>query len=65
MDALAASEAEFRLLAESSSDMVTRVDAEGRMTYISPAADVSLDGNPQNSWAEASTTGSMKVTSKR
>ena len=29
---------EFRLLAESSSDMVTRVDAEGRMTYISPAA---------------------------
>ena len=38
MDALAASEAEFRLLAESSSDMVTRVDAEGRMTYISPAA---------------------------
>lgn len=38
MRALAAREAEFRLLAESSSDMVTRVDAEGLMTYVSPAA---------------------------
>lgn len=38
IQSLAAREAEFRLLAESSSDMVTRVDPEGEMTYVSPAA---------------------------
>ncbi len=35
--ATAAREAHFRLLAENSNDLVTHVDAEGRMTYLSPA----------------------------
>lgn len=36
--ALAAREAEFRLLAEGSSDLVLRLDLDGRIRYASPAA---------------------------
>ena len=36
-EALAASEARFRLLAEQSSDIILRTDVEGRIEYVSPA----------------------------
>ncbi|MGY3615439.1 sensor domain-containing diguanylate cyclase [Bradyrhizobium sp. USDA 10063] len=35
---LAATEADFRLLAEQSSDMVTRIDLDGQIRYVSPSA---------------------------
>ena len=35
--ALRASEAEFRLLSDAANDMVSRVDARGQRTYVSPA----------------------------
>lgn len=35
---LAAKEADFRLFAEKSSDLVTRLDTEERVPYASPAA---------------------------
>ena len=37
--ALAAKEVDFRLLAEGSSDMVTRIGLNGRITYVSPSCD--------------------------
>jgi diguanylate cyclase (GGDEF)-like protein/PAS domain S-box-containing protein len=37
-ETLAAKEAEFRLLAEGSSDMVTRIDLDGRLLYVSPSS---------------------------
>jgi len=37
-ETLAAKEAEFRLLAEESSDMVTRIDLDGRLLYVSPSS---------------------------
>jgi diguanylate cyclase (GGDEF)-like protein/PAS domain S-box-containing protein len=57
--ALAESEATFRLLAENSSDMVSRIDLEGRRTYVSPAAErllglkaASLIGRPANEFID-------------
>lgn len=44
---LAAKEAEFRLLAESASDLVLRFDGEGNRTYISPAAERLLGYTPE------------------
>jgi diguanylate cyclase (GGDEF)-like protein/PAS domain S-box-containing protein len=35
---LVAKEADFRLLAEESSDMVTRIDRDGRILYVSPSS---------------------------
>ncbi len=43
---LAHKEAEFRLLAESASDLVERFDAEGRRLYISPAMERLLGRKP-------------------
>lgn len=39
VSALAAKEADFRLLAEKSSDMVTRIGLDERMQYVSPSSD--------------------------
>jgi diguanylate cyclase (GGDEF)-like protein/PAS domain S-box-containing protein len=57
--ALAESEAAFRLLAENSSDMVARIDLEGRRSYVSPAAErllgcpaATLIGRPANEFIE-------------
>jgi diguanylate cyclase (GGDEF)-like protein/PAS domain S-box-containing protein len=44
--ALAISEANFRLLAENSSDMVTRIGLDGRHSYASPAAERLLGRSP-------------------
>jgi diguanylate cyclase (GGDEF)-like protein/PAS domain S-box-containing protein len=44
---LAAKEAEFRLLAESASDLVLRFDGDGKRTYISPAAERLLGYTPE------------------
>jgi diguanylate cyclase (GGDEF)-like protein/PAS domain S-box-containing protein len=38
MSTLAAKEADFRLLAEESSDMVTRIGLDGRLIYVSPSS---------------------------
>jgi diguanylate cyclase (GGDEF)-like protein/PAS domain S-box-containing protein len=38
MSTLAAREADFRLLAEESSDMVTRIGFDGRLIYVSPSS---------------------------
>jgi diguanylate cyclase (GGDEF)-like protein/PAS domain S-box-containing protein len=38
MSTLAAKEADFRLLAEGSSDMVTRIGFDGRLIYVSPSS---------------------------
>lgn len=40
--ALAAKEADFRLLAEGSSDLVTPVDLDGRLLYVSPSSSTVL-----------------------
>ncbi len=45
--ALAESEAQFRLLAEYSSDMITRHDVNGKILYISPACRGILGYEPQ------------------
>jgi diguanylate cyclase (GGDEF)-like protein/PAS domain S-box-containing protein len=39
VSALAANEADFRLLAEKSSDLVTRIGLDERMQYVSPSSD--------------------------
>lgn len=38
LGALSTREAEFRLLAESSNDVVSRINVEGRLTYVSPSS---------------------------
>jgi diguanylate cyclase (GGDEF)-like protein/PAS domain S-box-containing protein len=38
LSAVMARETEFRLLAEASNDMVTRIDFDGTLTYVSPAS---------------------------
>lgn len=45
--ALAAKEADFRLLAEESSDMVTRIDFNGRILYASPSTTRILGWDPE------------------
>ncbi|MGX5733315.1 diguanylate cyclase domain-containing protein [Bosea thiooxidans] len=45
-EAVAAKEADFRLLAEESSDMVTRIDADERILYASPSTERVLGWNP-------------------
>jgi len=44
---LAQKEAEFRLLAESASDLVERFDADGRRLYVSPAMERLLGHEPE------------------
>lgn len=44
---LALKEAEFRLLAESASDLVERFDSDGRRLYVSPAMERLLGRKPQ------------------
>ncbi|WP_159992501.1 diguanylate cyclase domain-containing protein [Roseomonas sp. 18066] len=58
--ALAESEGSFRLLAENSSDMVSRINLEGKRTYVSPAAErllglaaATLIGRPANEFIDA------------
>jgi PAS domain S-box-containing protein/putative nucleotidyltransferase with HDIG domain len=45
--ALAESEAQFRLLAENSSDMISRHDANGTFLYVSPACRIILGYEPE------------------
>ncbi len=49
--ALVAKEANFRLLAEQSSDMVTRIGLDNRLLYVSPPAHASPAGRPKSCWA--------------
>lgn len=49
--ALIAKEADFRLLAEASSDMVTRIDFDERILYASPPPRAFWAGTPRN-WSE-------------
>lgn len=46
-EALSESEAQFRLLAENASDMITRLTVNGQMFYISPACKTILGYNPE------------------
>ena len=54
--ALAESEAQFRLLAENSSDMISRHDADGVFIYVSPACTVLLGYTPDELKGEPFTT---------
>ncbi len=49
--ALVAKEANFRLLAEQSSDMVTRIGLDNRLLYVSPSCARITAGRPRNCWA--------------
>ncbi|GAN75786.1 multi-sensor hybrid histidine kinase [Acidisphaera rubrifaciens HS-AP3] len=44
---LAASEARFRLLAETTTDMIVLVDADGGFRYVSPAAETLVGARPE------------------
>jgi diguanylate cyclase (GGDEF)-like protein/PAS domain S-box-containing protein len=44
---ISSKESDFRLLAESSSDMVTRIDFDGRLTYVSPSSLRILGWSPE------------------
>ncbi len=46
--AVSSREAEFRLLAEASNDMVTRIDFDGVLTYVSPASLRVLGWSPES-----------------
>ncbi|HMV28141.1 MAG TPA: PAS domain S-box protein [Anaerolineales bacterium] len=46
-EALTESEAHFRLLAENASDMITRINTNGQMFYISPACKTILGYQPE------------------
>lgn len=46
-EALSESEAHFRLLAENASDMITRINTDGYMFYISPACKTILGYKPE------------------
>ncbi len=45
--ALLESEAQFRLLAENASDMISRLTTDGRMLYVSPACEIILGYSPE------------------
>ena len=45
---ISSKESDFRLLAESSSDMVTRIDFDGRLTYVSPSSLRVLGWSPED-----------------
>jgi PAS domain S-box-containing protein len=45
--ALLESEAQFRLLAENASDMISRLSVEGHMLYVSPACEIILGYSPE------------------
>lgn len=45
--ALLESEAQFRLLAENASDMISRLSTDGRMIYVSPACEIILGYTPE------------------
>ncbi len=45
---ISSKESDFRLLAESSSDMVARIDFDGRLTYVSPSALRILGWSPED-----------------
>jgi hypothetical protein len=48
VSALVAKEADFRLLAEESSDMVTRIGPDERMLYVSPSSVRTWAGDPNS-----------------
>lgn len=46
--ALRTSEANYRLLADNSTDMISRIDSEGRVAYVSPSVEGALGWPPQH-----------------